>query len=330
MKKCNNCGFENPDNAKFCNECGKELNSILKCPQCGAENIYTAKFCNDCGSSLNDEPASKAKYIYKCPECGRYSDIYGYCSICGYYSEKNNPSQKTQKDIPQNVNSSKKCPNCGYSMGDSDICESCGFSKADETKKYLEKLSEENPDLSETLDNIHKDEKASTIRLFFTLGIAAIIIVLTLIIAAKASNVHEENERQSNLKTTTTSSPTASPPRATSTYQSSNTTTSGSSSYDGKITKSTKLPDGYPGFIEIVSYCEVDMPDLIGYDASISLDESYTSIIKTDLRYKLETSRLKLKTDGSYHSAVFILEFSGYTYKSYHYTTVEVDGIKLK
>lgn len=102
------------------------------------------------------------------------------------------------------------------------------------------------------------------------------------------------------------------------------------STYDGEITKSTKLPSGYPGFIEILSYCEVDIPNLIGYDASISLDENYTSVVKTDLRYKLETSRLKLKTDDSYHSAILILEFTDNTFKTYHYTTVEVDGIKLK
>lgn len=148
----------------------------------------------------------------------------------------------------------------------------------------------------------------------------------------KAASTPEPFPEQA-VTPTPTSVPTIAPtstPKSASHQNSGTSTSSYSSIYDGKITKSTKLPDGYPGFIEIVSYCEVDMPDLIGYDASISLDESYTNVVKTDLRYKLDTSRLKLKTDGSYHSAVLILEFTDNTYENYHYAAVEIDGVKLK
>ena len=48
--KCLKCQFENRKDAKFCKECGNELE--LSCPQCG--NAYTrgTRFCDECGQSL--------------------------------------------------------------------------------------------------------------------------------------------------------------------------------------------------------------------------------------------------------------------------------------
>ncbi len=48
--KCPKCGFDNIDKAKFCNECGQNLE--LKCPGCGVTNPPGSKFCNDCGHDL--------------------------------------------------------------------------------------------------------------------------------------------------------------------------------------------------------------------------------------------------------------------------------------
>jgi class 3 adenylate cyclase/predicted ATPase len=48
--KCSQCGFENIDKAKFCNECGRELE--LLCPQCENANPPGSKFCNECGQDL--------------------------------------------------------------------------------------------------------------------------------------------------------------------------------------------------------------------------------------------------------------------------------------
>ena len=202
-----------------------------------------------------------------------------------------------------------------------------------ELEKILEEHSdtEKQSDISASLDRIKNDERSSKIRLIFVGCITAAIIIFVVIAATITSNAptKDENLQSNAANSTSTNNPTPTQkPKIY--YQGSSTTSSYSSAYDGKITKSTKLPDGYPGFIEIVSYCEVDMPDLIGYDASISLDESYTNVVKTDLRYKLDTSRLKLKADGSYHSAVLILEFTDNTYKNYHYAAVEIDGVKLK
>jgi class 3 adenylate cyclase/tetratricopeptide (TPR) repeat protein len=48
--KCPKCKFENPEAAKFCNECGSKLE--IACPQCGEVNPVGSKFCNECGHAL--------------------------------------------------------------------------------------------------------------------------------------------------------------------------------------------------------------------------------------------------------------------------------------
>jgi class 3 adenylate cyclase/tetratricopeptide (TPR) repeat protein len=48
--KCPKCQFENPEGAKFCNECGSKLE--VACSACGKINPLGSKFCNKCGYSL--------------------------------------------------------------------------------------------------------------------------------------------------------------------------------------------------------------------------------------------------------------------------------------
>ena len=48
--KCSKCQFENPEKAKFCNECGGTLQ--MACPKCGKVNPPGSKFCNECGHKL--------------------------------------------------------------------------------------------------------------------------------------------------------------------------------------------------------------------------------------------------------------------------------------
>lgn len=48
--KCLECGTENPDTAKFCNECAARLHLI--CPQCGTSNGPSSKYCNECAHDL--------------------------------------------------------------------------------------------------------------------------------------------------------------------------------------------------------------------------------------------------------------------------------------
>jgi class 3 adenylate cyclase/tetratricopeptide (TPR) repeat protein/ribosomal protein L40E len=47
---CPKCGTENPNVAKFCNECGGKLE--LVCNECGTTNPPGSKFCNACGQDL--------------------------------------------------------------------------------------------------------------------------------------------------------------------------------------------------------------------------------------------------------------------------------------
>ena len=54
--KCNKCGLENIENAKFCAHCGEKIESVnngKKCVICGNENEEGAKYCAVCGSQLS-------------------------------------------------------------------------------------------------------------------------------------------------------------------------------------------------------------------------------------------------------------------------------------
>ena len=48
---CPACGHENPDSAKFCNECAGSLPS--RCLKCGSSNPAGSKFCNECAAPLS-------------------------------------------------------------------------------------------------------------------------------------------------------------------------------------------------------------------------------------------------------------------------------------
>lgn len=48
--KCWNCGFENPQGAKFCSNCGQPQNKT--CPNCNTQNPGDAKFCFHCGHNF--------------------------------------------------------------------------------------------------------------------------------------------------------------------------------------------------------------------------------------------------------------------------------------
>src|SRR6185437_9493284 len=60
--RCSSCGFQNYENAKFCNECSALL--VLSCPACGVANRTTAKFCGECAAPLDaasPRPAGKSQ-----------------------------------------------------------------------------------------------------------------------------------------------------------------------------------------------------------------------------------------------------------------------------
>jgi len=58
--KCPKCQHQNPDDAKFCNECATKLE--LVCSECGKVNPPSSKFCNECAHNLSipsEEPTPK-------------------------------------------------------------------------------------------------------------------------------------------------------------------------------------------------------------------------------------------------------------------------------
>ncbi|HEY3345965.1 MAG TPA: adenylate/guanylate cyclase domain-containing protein [Anaerolineaceae bacterium] len=57
--KCFNCGFINPDEARFCQNCGHHLDA--PCPNCGTLNPANARFCANCGHNLGQSAAGPAK-----------------------------------------------------------------------------------------------------------------------------------------------------------------------------------------------------------------------------------------------------------------------------
>lgn len=48
---CPTCNADNPDSARFCNNCGNRLPE--GCPKCGHVNPSAARFCNNCGLKLD-------------------------------------------------------------------------------------------------------------------------------------------------------------------------------------------------------------------------------------------------------------------------------------
>jgi class 3 adenylate cyclase/predicted ATPase len=55
---CPACGHENPDSAKFCDECAAPFNR--RCAACGSTNRPNAKFCNECAAPLTPGGSSRA------------------------------------------------------------------------------------------------------------------------------------------------------------------------------------------------------------------------------------------------------------------------------
>ena len=55
--RCAKCGAENPDTAKFCEECAAPFKR--RCPSCDTENSPTAKFCVECAKPLDSAPKSR-------------------------------------------------------------------------------------------------------------------------------------------------------------------------------------------------------------------------------------------------------------------------------
>ena len=78
-RTCPDCGTENPEGTKFCQECGAKLGQKNTCPSCGTANPMGVKFCQECGTKLQSEAVPAA-----CPACGQ-ENAPGtkFCGGCG-------------------------------------------------------------------------------------------------------------------------------------------------------------------------------------------------------------------------------------------------------
>ena len=74
--KCSKCGAELPENAKFCLNCGEQVqvdDGTVICPDCG-KRVPKAKFCPECGHRFGNT----------CPNCGAaLADGAKFCMECG-------------------------------------------------------------------------------------------------------------------------------------------------------------------------------------------------------------------------------------------------------
>ncbi len=72
--KCPKCQFENPEDAKFCNECGSKLE--ITCSSCGKINPLSSKFCNECGHKITiispEQPSKELSFDEKLAKIQRY------------------------------------------------------------------------------------------------------------------------------------------------------------------------------------------------------------------------------------------------------------------
>jgi Meckel syndrome type 1 protein len=59
---CPKCQFENREGAKFCKECG--VNLELVCSECGTGYELGSKFCDECGLNFDQEIEGRPLYIY--------------------------------------------------------------------------------------------------------------------------------------------------------------------------------------------------------------------------------------------------------------------------
>ncbi|MBW2433330.1 MAG: zinc ribbon domain-containing protein, partial [Deltaproteobacteria bacterium] len=89
--KCPKCHIENPDDNKFCRECGAAL--LLACDGCGHELQAGDRFCGQCGRKVVEEAKEETTRLATEGERKHvtvlFSDLSGYTAM----SEKLDPEE---------------------------------------------------------------------------------------------------------------------------------------------------------------------------------------------------------------------------------------------
>lgn len=136
--ECPKCGRENPQQAKFCFNCGNVITQpsigiayspeqLKLCQRCGYNNPSDAKFCFECGLELLQSRSSTVKADI-CPTCGiTVSSSNQFCPNCSQSLIDHSAIKKTVSSPGIKIHEGRKeCPACGL-MTKGDYCNNCGY-----------------------------------------------------------------------------------------------------------------------------------------------------------------------------------------------------------
>ena len=107
-KKCVKCGEANPDENKFCKECGNKFSAGIICPVCNKENSEDSKFCKECGKRFGEVSSDGSQNVNN-----------------SFWEKRLFQEQKT--DIVPGQSEDKVCPTCNtVNSAENKHCKKCG------------------------------------------------------------------------------------------------------------------------------------------------------------------------------------------------------------
>jgi class 3 adenylate cyclase/tetratricopeptide (TPR) repeat protein len=79
--KCPKCQFDNPEDKRFCGQCGAKMEEI--CPKCNSSNPPRFKFCGECGHNLTEPTEKNAPALDSERKNATvlFSDLVGYTAM---------------------------------------------------------------------------------------------------------------------------------------------------------------------------------------------------------------------------------------------------------
>lgn len=139
--QCPNCGLTNPENARFCFECGTAFQKSIKmeyyqpsastsCPKCGLSNPNSGKFCYGCGTVLTPLEVLIQPETRQCSTCGTTTDSSQlFCPNCSQPIVEKPLKPRIESAPVQSLDKQTECPACGQ-LTTGDYCYACGFNLA--------------------------------------------------------------------------------------------------------------------------------------------------------------------------------------------------------